>query len=87
MTAGQRAHFSGQVDAYVGELVTAAGHERRGIGRALMAAAEAWGAQRGLRYLTLETGAANAAARSLYAALGFLAEDVRLTKDIGTGTR
>ncbi len=78
----ERAHFTGQVDAYVGELVTAAGMERRGIARALMAAAEAWGAGRGLPCLTLETGAANQAARSLYAALGYLPEDVRLTKDI-----
>ena len=47
-----------------------------------MAAAEAWGAGRGLRCLTLETGAANQPARSFYAALGYLPEDVRLTKVI-----
>src|ERR1700740_238803 len=42
--AAERTHFTGQIDAYVGELVTAAGHERRGIARALMDAAEEWGA-------------------------------------------
>lgn len=82
VAVAERTHFTGQVDAYVGELITAAGQERRGIARALMAAAEAWGAQRGLDYLTLETGAANHAARALYAALGYLDEDVRLTKEI-----
>jgi ribosomal protein S18 acetylase RimI-like enzyme len=82
VSVAQRAHFTGQVDAYVGELVTAAGHERRGIARRLMAAAEAWGADRGLSFLTLETGAANHAARSFYAALGYREEDVRLTKAI-----
>jgi ribosomal protein S18 acetylase RimI-like enzyme len=84
--AAERAHFTGQVDAYVGELVTAAGQERRGIARALMAAAEAWGASRGLDYLTLETGMANHRARAFYAALGYREEDVRLTKNISTGT-
>jgi GNAT superfamily N-acetyltransferase len=80
--AAERTHFTGQVDAYVGELVTAAGQERRGIGRALMKAAEDWGAARGLRYLTLETGMANHGARAFYASLGYLEEDVRLTKKI-----
>jgi len=84
--AAERAHFTGQVDAYVGELVTATGMERRGIARALMAAAEAWAAARGLANLTLETGAANHGARAFYAALGYLEEDVRLTKKIRTGT-
>ena len=81
--AAERTHFTGQVDAYVGELVTAPGLERRGIARALMAAAEAWGAARGLDYLTLVTGAANHGARAFYAAAGYLEEDVMLTKKIG----
>ena len=83
--AAERTHFTGQVDAYVGELITAPGQERRGIARALMQAAEAWGAARGLGHLTLETGMANHAARAFYAALGYLEEDVRLTKKIGSG--
>jgi GNAT superfamily N-acetyltransferase len=81
--AAERTHFTGQVDAYVGELVTAPGLERRGIARALVAAAEAWGAARGHAYMTLETGAANRGARAFYAALGYVEEDVRLTKKIG----
>jgi ribosomal protein S18 acetylase RimI-like enzyme len=80
VTVGERAHFTGQVDAYVGELAVQAGMERRGIATQLMAAAEAWAAHRGLSFLTLETGAANQPARSLYHALGYQEEDVRLTK-------
>jgi ribosomal protein S18 acetylase RimI-like enzyme len=80
--AGERVHFTGQVDAYVGELITAPGQERRGIARQLMRAAEDWGAARGLDYLTLETGTGNHTARSFYAALGYLEEDVRLTRKI-----
>ena len=45
-------------------------------------AAEAWAAQHGYAFITLETGAANDPARKLYAALGFLEEEVRLTKAI-----
>ncbi len=82
--AAERTHFTGQVDAYVGELVTAAGHERRGIARVLMQAAEQWGAARGLEHLTLETGMANHDARAFYAAIGFAEEDVRLTRKIGS---
>ena len=80
--AAERTHFTGKVDAYVGELITAAGQERRGVARALMHAAEAWGAARGLDYLTLETGMLNYPARTFYQAIGYLEEDVRLTKQI-----
>jgi len=43
--------------------------ERRGIATRLMGAAEASAAGRGLPFLTLETGAANQVAGSLYAEL------------------
>jgi len=55
VTVGQRQHFTGETDAYVGELVVAEGMERRGVGTLLMQAAEEWGRRRGLQYLTLET--------------------------------
>jgi ribosomal protein S18 acetylase RimI-like enzyme len=82
ITVCERAHFTGQVDAYVGELAVRAGMERRGIATELMKAAETWAARRGLPFLTLDTGAANQPARSFYRALGYQEEDVRLTKDI-----
>ncbi len=83
VTCGEQEHFTGEVDGYVGELVVAGGGVRRGVGSALMAAAEQWAADRGLAHLTLETGAANTAARRFYGALGYRDEDVRLTKRIG----
>jgi len=82
VTVAERAHFTGQVDAYVGELAVASGLERRGIATQLMDAAEAWAARRGLAFLTLETGAANQPARRFYAQRGYREEDVRLTKAI-----
>jgi ribosomal protein S18 acetylase RimI-like enzyme len=82
VTIGTRRHFAGEVDAYVGELVVADGEERQGVGRLLMRAAEQWARDRGLRNLTLETGAANHGARAFYRSLGYLEEGVRLTKAV-----
>lgn len=79
----ERNHFTGEVEGYVGELALADTGTRSGIGRALMAAAEAWARGRGLRRLSLETGAANRAARAFYAALGYAEEDVRLSRGPG----
>jgi ribosomal protein S18 acetylase RimI-like enzyme len=78
----EQPHFTGQTDAYVGELAVAPGMERRGIATALMNAAEAWAARRGLAFLTLHTGAANQPARSLYRRLGYHEEELLLTKAI-----
>ena len=78
----EQTHFTGQTDAYVGELVVASGMERRGIATALMNAAEAWAAERGLAYLTLHTGAANRPARGLYRQLGYREEELLLSKAI-----
>src|SRR3982751_3264399 len=82
VTLGTRTHFTGQLDAYVGELIVAELMERRGIGGLLIRAAELWAAERGFEYLTLETGAANNGARAFYASLGYCEEDVRITKRI-----
>jgi GNAT superfamily N-acetyltransferase len=75
-------HFTGERDGYIGELVVAHRAARRGIGRALVAAADEWARDHGLRNLTLHTGAFNAGARAFYADLGFAEEEVRLTRPI-----
>ena len=82
VTAAERRHFTGEVDAYVGELVVDVDHERRGVGTLLLNAVEEWARRRGLRHLTLETGAGNAPARAFYARSGYREEDVRLTKGL-----
>jgi ribosomal protein S18 acetylase RimI-like enzyme len=76
-------HFTGERDGYIGELVVARRTARRGIGRALVAAAEGWARDHGLRHLTLHTGAFNTGARAFYADLGFFEEEVRLTRPVG----
>lgn len=82
VTISEQAHFTGQVDAYIGELAVASHLERHGIATQLANAAEAWAARRGLAFLTLETGAANRPARAFYNQRGYQEEDIRLTKAI-----
>ncbi len=84
VAVGEQRHWSGALDAYVGELATAEHLEGRGIGRALLAEAERWATARGLEHLTLETGAANTRARGFYASLGYVDEEVRLTRALST---
>ena len=76
-------HFTGEDDAYIGELAVAPDAIRTGVGRRLVRTAEAWALREGLRRVSLHTGAANATARAFYEALGFREEDVRLTLVLG----
>jgi ribosomal protein S18 acetylase RimI-like enzyme len=77
-------HFTGERDGYIGELVVTERAARRGIGRSLIDAAEAWARDQGLAHLTLHTGTYNASARAFYAALGFAEEEVRLTRPVSS---
>lgn len=54
-------------------LAVAPAARRRGLGRALLAAAQAWGAAQGAAVAFLEVAEDNTAARALYAAAGFVA--------------
>lgn len=80
VSVAERTHFSGDREGSVGELVVAPSFRKQGVGRALMAAAEDWVRQRGLTRVSLETGSANAGARNAYTRLGYVDEQVTLTK-------
>ena len=80
VTVTEQRHWTGDIDAYIGELAVAVHAEGRGVGRKLVQAAERWAGGRGHRRITLETGAANHAARSFYASLGYAEEQVQLTR-------
>ncbi len=82
VTVTEQRHWSGEADAYIGELVVAEHAEGRGVGRQLVEAAERWAVRRGHRRITLETGVANHAARSFYARLGYAEEQVQLTRQL-----
>jgi GNAT superfamily N-acetyltransferase len=73
-------HFTGQPQAYIGELATAETAEGHGVGSALVNACEQWAREQGYTILALSTGAANARALRFYKHLGFQDEDVTLTK-------
>jgi ribosomal protein S18 acetylase RimI-like enzyme len=82
ITVSVQRHFTGETDGYIGELAVASRAVRRGIGRALITAAETWAQERGLQHLTLHTGIANIQARHFYSALGFQEEEIRLTRPL-----
>lgn len=69
-------------DGALGELAVATHVSRRGTGRALVDAADAWARDHGLANLTVHTGAFNTDARAFYAALGFAEDEVRLTRPV-----
>ena len=75
-------HFTGEVDAYIGELMVDEGHSGRGIGRMLVTAAEAEAVEQGYQRISLTTGAANDRALAFYDRLGYRADDVNLVKQL-----
>ena len=79
-TVSQSAHFTGQPQAYIGELATSETVEGRGVGTALVNACEQWARAQGYTLLTVSTGAANTRALRFYDHLGFREKDVTLTK-------
>jgi GNAT superfamily N-acetyltransferase len=79
----ERSHFTGGVDAYIGELVVSKAAEGGGEGRALVGAAEDWGRARGRKRVVVDTGAAHMPARKFYAALGFEEEYNTVSRAIG----
>jgi ribosomal protein S18 acetylase RimI-like enzyme len=80
VSLAEHEHFTGDHDAYIGELIVDAAMEGRSAGQALMAAAERWALSRELSRITLETGTRNHRARHFYDHVGFEEEDIRLTK-------
>lgn len=81
-TVSHSTHFTGQPQAYLGELVTSESAEGRGVGTALVTACEQWAREQGYTLLAVSTGAANTRALRLYHHLGFHDEDVTLTKSL-----
>jgi GNAT superfamily N-acetyltransferase len=79
-TVTHSAHFTGQPQAYLGELAVRDDLEGQGIGTFLVEACEQWAREQGYSLLALTTGAANAGALGFYHHLGYQDEDVTLVK-------
>lgn len=76
-------HASAPV-AWLTTLVVRESHHGRGVGRALVAAAEEWARERGAVRLSLTSGTQREAAHAFYARIGYEQTGVRLTKSLGT---
>ncbi len=68
--------------AFVSDLAVSESHRGRGIGRALLSAAEAYARTRGARVMRIRVLAQNAVARGLYEAAGFLPHEIQLVKHL-----
>ena len=79
-TVSHSTHFTGQRQAYIGELATSEKAEGRGVGSALVEACEHWAREQGHTIIMLTTGAGNTRALRFYDYLGFHSEDITLTK-------
>jgi amino-acid N-acetyltransferase len=77
-----RDFFTGEEHGHVRDIVVAAGAEGRGVGRALMAAAEGWAQRRAYRLLSLHVFEENVRARRFYERLGYHADIRKLIKPI-----
>jgi len=78
----QRDFFSGVRACHVADLAVASGHDGRGIGRALLAHAEAWAKGHRCKLLTLAVFPGNTRARALYERTGFAADLLRMIKPL-----
>ena len=82
VSVGPSTHFTGEPQAYIGELVVSETEEGRGVGKALLQACEQWAQEQRYRFISLATGAANERALGFYRHLGYLDEDVKLVKPL-----
>ncbi|WP_407538511.1 N-acetyltransferase [Deinococcus radiomollis] len=78
----ERDASSAEPQAYLASIAVAREAEGQGLGRILMAAAEAWARARGLPTLTLHVFATNDRARGFYHSLGFQEDTLFLTKSL-----
>ena len=74
--------FSGAPNCHVSDLAVAAGHDGKGIGRALLAYAERWAREHRCKFLSLAAFPGNTRALEVYAEYGFETETVRLVKPL-----
>lgn len=69
------------------ELVVAETHQRRGVGRQLVEAIEAWGRAQGASQTWLNVWLFNATARTFYESLGFSPMSIRMMRPLPPGAR
>jgi GNAT superfamily N-acetyltransferase len=80
-------YFSQKRHGHLAIIAVAEAGEGRGVGRALMAAVEAWALDRGYRLLTLNVFEGNARARALYEKNGYAVDMLRCIKELTKSPR
>lgn len=80
-----RDYFTGALCGHVADIVVVGSHEGRGVGRALLAAAERWAEAAGYPWLTLHVFEGNTRARRVYEQTGYVAEWTRMVKQVRRG--
>ena len=78
-------YFTHETHSHVSDLAITREAEGRGVGGALMNAAESWAIARGHRLLTLNVFDANQRARRLYDRLGYSPDTTKLVKVLRSG--
>ncbi|MBV8083115.1 MAG: GNAT family N-acetyltransferase [Candidatus Eremiobacteraeota bacterium] len=76
-----------QRQAFIVYMAVAPEHQRRGVARALLAAAEEEARARGASHISLMVTQANEPARMLYTLAGFIDERAQMTKPLRSGAR
>jgi GNAT superfamily N-acetyltransferase len=75
-------YFTGEPHGHLGIVAVTAAAEGRGVGAALLQAAEEWARTRGYRMLTLNVFEGNRHARQVYERFGYAVETVRYVKAV-----
>lgn len=78
----QARNVNGDPVGYISELAVGTEAESRGVGRALIAAAEDWARERGYAAMTLDAYAVNERALALYEHLGYAPNALHLRKPL-----
>jgi GNAT superfamily N-acetyltransferase len=74
--------FTGRSNCHVSDLAVAPDHEGKGIGKALLAHAEAWAREHHCQLVTLAVFPGNERARALYESNGYAPDLLRLAKPV-----
>jgi ribosomal protein S18 acetylase RimI-like enzyme len=74
--------FTGRSNCHVSDIAVAPSHEGRGVGKLLLAHAEAWASEHQCQLVTLAVFPGNERARALYEAAGYATDLLRLAKPV-----
>ncbi|WP_158501780.1 GNAT family N-acetyltransferase [Vitiosangium sp. GDMCC 1.1324] len=83
----QTDYFTELRHGHISDIAVSKEGEGRGVGRALMEAAEAWALAQGFGHLTLNVFSRNGNARGFYERMGYGEDTVRLYKPLGESSR